>query len=58
MSQHNQDRCTVCGAKLDSHDQDHLCRMHTDGKFPETCETCGKQKHTVTGEWHWWRKDK
>ena len=35
------DRCLDCGALVESHFDDHLCRMHLNGNI---CEVCGKER--------------
>lgn len=34
------DRCEVCGAKEETHEEDHLCRLHED--FRGICTVCRK----------------
>lgn len=36
------DRCPICGAKHETHDQDHLCRMHRATPFAP-CDICGAE---------------
>lgn len=43
------DRCPTCGAKHETHEQDHLCRMHR-AKPGAPCEVCGKVKEQGGGD--------
>lgn len=36
------DRCELCGARLDVHDTDHLCRIHREFNHP--CQICGRER--------------
>lgn len=35
-------RCVVCGAKIESHDEDHKCRFHRDENG--VCLVCGDKQ--------------
>lgn len=41
-------RCEICGARMDSHDADHLCRMHRE--FGEDCQVCGSNAAALSME--------
>lgn len=38
-------RCSECGAKLETHDRNHLCRMHLD--LDGYCLVCGSMRYTL-----------
>lgn len=43
-----EERCGVCGARVDRHYADHLCRMHRDEAG--VCQVCGKVKGALQQE--------